>query len=37
MINTLTGVIGAHTIREFGSDPCFPAADDPVPLEGTVI
>ncbi len=37
MNKTLTGVVGAHAIRELGSDPCFPAAGDPVPLEGTVI
>ena len=37
MIKTLTGVAGAHAIRELGSNPCFPAAGDPVPLEGTAI
>ncbi|MDR6437396.1 hypothetical protein J2790_002539 [Paenarthrobacter nicotinovorans] len=34
---TLTGVLGAQAARELGSDPCFPAAVDPVPLEGTAI
>jgi hypothetical protein len=37
MINTLTGAIGGQSIRELGSFLCFPAAGDPVPLEGTAI
>jgi hypothetical protein len=36
MIKSLTGVIVGQAIRELGSD-CFPAAGDPVPLEGTAI
>lgn len=37
MIKTLTGAIGGQAIRELGSDQCFPAAADPVPLEGAAI
>ncbi|MBM7792761.1 hypothetical protein JOE60_001352 [Paenarthrobacter ilicis] len=35
MTLTLMGALRAKTIREFGNDQCFPAAANPVPLEGT--
>ncbi|MET3367294.1 UNVERIFIED_CONTAM: hypothetical protein ABIE34_000515 [Jeotgalibacillus campisalis] len=37
MNKSLKGASGGRTIRVFGSDQCFPAAADPVPLEGTAI
>ena len=36
MVKTLRGAIGGLAIRVLGSK-CFPAAGDPVPLEGTAI